>query len=336
MSTTRTSTSERVGAYGRLLLVTGANNPMPDVVKTLRSVVSEVSVSATPKVDPAVAKSMDLVLVNYDRLTPEEKQSLLLDVAPHVTNGRLVLLSEGKTRESFVDLFGEHVMMNLLARDPSSDPNDLIVTVRKLLANDIFGLEKYFSWGVPIHKVVVGGSKDCPEVVDFAEELARSVGANNRLVSQFSAVADEFTTNACYNAPVDSDGKSLYRNLERGKSVVLPDGKSVEVRLASDGQRIGISTSDAYGSLSPKMVLNYLAKCFRKGEDQIDDKEGGAGLGFYLVFESLSHFIINIEPGVRTEVIGLIDIRGNFRDFAQRTKSFNIFVSQPDKAAGGA
>ena len=41
--------------------------------------------------------------------------------------------------------------------------------------------------------------------------------------------------------------------------------------------------------------------------------------------------VINLKPGRATEILGLIDVRGTYKDFATRGKSFNVFV---DDAAG--
>jgi hypothetical protein len=100
----------------------------------------------------------------------------------------------------------------------------------------------------------------------------------------------------------------------------------ITITFCCDGQRLGVSVSDPFGSLRTEDVQGYLAKCFRRGDDQVDQKEGGAGLGIYYVFESLSHFVANIAPRRRTEIIGLIDLSSNFKDFSERSKSLNMFV----------
>ncbi|RYG65777.1 hypothetical protein EON77_18135 [bacterium] len=98
--------------------------------------------------------------------------------------------------------------------------------------------------------------------------------------------------------------------------------------LCCDGRRLGVAVRDPFGSLRADTVLDYLTRCFRRGPDQIDAKEGGAGLGLYFTFEALSHFVINVSPGRATEMIGLLDVSGTFKDFARRGKSFNMFVTE--------
>ena len=100
----------------------------------------------------------------------------------------------------------------------------------------------------------------------------------------------------------------------------------VTLRFGADGKRLGISVSDPFGSLDPQRVLDYLSKCLRRGEDQIDRKEGGAGLGLYMMFDFVTHLVVNIQRGSRTEFVGLADITSSFRDLVGRAKSFNLFV----------
>ena len=50
-------------------------------------------------------------------------------------------------------------------------------------------------------------------------------------------------------------------------------------------------------------------------------------MGLYFIVEALNKVIINISPGKGTEVIGIMDISGSYRDYAERFKSFHIFVS---------
>jgi hypothetical protein len=108
----------------------------------------------------------------------------------------------------------------------------------------------------------------------------------------------------------------------------LSGSEEVVLKFCFDGTRLGASILDPFGSISQERIVSYIAKCFRKGSDQVDEKAGGAGLGLYYIFDALSSFVINIKPGTKTEMIGLIDITGSYKDFVSKGKSFNIFVSE--------
>jgi hypothetical protein len=82
--------------------------------------------------------------------------------------------------------------------------------------------------------------------------------------------------------------------------------------------------------MTKEQSLQYLVRCLRHEDDTPGSDKGGAGLGLYMTFDCLNHLVLNIAAGVKTEVIGLIDIRGSYRDFVNRGKSFNIFLDTAD------
>ena len=82
-----------------------------------------------------------------------------------------------------------------------------------------------------------------------------------------------------------------------------------------------------HGGLQPPFTV---VRGLHRGDDQIEKKAGGAGLGLYLEWESLGSFTVHVEPGRRTEMLGLLDIRGSFRELAAAPKS--LFLWSPRSA----
>ena len=308
----------------RVLLVEGNQKHLRTLTRTFKAIVGHVEAREQLGEVPADGE-FALVAVNYDSLSVTDRRELTARFAGTNAKTRLLLFSEGRNGD-FVELFGRRSLTNLVARNDSEvDTEELIVTTRKILDRDIFGVEKYFIWGVRPQVMVVQSSTQKDLVVAAAAEYARDIGVQDRFVSHFCTVADEFVTNAVYNAPVDADGRRRFADKSRTEPVSLEPHEAVEIKFCCDGRRLGISASDPFGTLTIETVLDYLAKCMRQGDDQVDTKEGGAGLGLYYIFDALSHFIINLAPGQQTEMIGIIDMRGSYRDFATRSKSFNIF-----------
>lgn len=308
-------------SHHRILLVSGADKEVRRIAPILRAMGTQMEARTSLR-EAGDLGQFDLLMANYDALDAEDRAHLL-----GMTRGpRMLMISGGTPQQDLSRLFDSQVLTNLVARNDEVDPDDLIVTVQKLLRGDIFGIEKYFIWGVEPRTMKLNSSSQKSEALRSAEAYATEIGVRTRLVTLLCSVADEFITNAIFNAAVDADGKSRYSHLARNQEVVLQDHEAVELKLICDGRRLGISVADPFGSLTRERLLGYLAKCLRKGNDQIDNKPGGAGLGLYYVFESLSHFVVNISPGKRTEMIGLIDVRGSYKDFAMRHKSFNVFM----------
>lgn len=269
----------------------------------------------------------DLLTVNYDALGDEDRAALLAHFSGDRDETRLLLVSGTAASRDYVTLFGRHTLMNLLACNSGQvDADDLAVTVRKLLQRDIFGLDKYIECGPSALRLSLRCSDDKLAAVSQIEAYATAARLHERLVEHACTVADEFITNAFYNAPTDAQGQSRYSHLARTERVTLEPGQEIQVTVTHDGRRLGICTTDPFGSLTDVRLLDYLAKCFRGGEGQVDRKAGGAGLGLFFAFKNLSHFVVNIGRGKRTEMIGLIDAHTSYRTFARRSKSFNVFT----------
>jgi hypothetical protein len=206
---------------------------------------------------------------------------------------------------------------------------ELGVTVAKLHGQPIFDVSKYLPWGTRFVEVPIEGSASKQVAFDRIEAFMDALGVRGRMIARLQAVADELLMNAIYDAPVDRrSGEPRYHGLHRSSPVVLAPDEQPTLRFGSDGRIFAISVSDPFGGLSPATLKRYVAKGLRRGDDQIDDKIGGAGLGLFLLFESLGSLIVDVHRGRRTEVMGLLDIQGSFRDAVRTPKSLNIFQRQ--------
>lgn len=267
-----------------------------------------------------------LVVFDYDSVP--EPDGILGNLANAEVSAPVLVVSAARDKDDLVRLFSNEGLTNLIAKNTEVRASELVVTVQKILRNDIFGLEKYLTWGVEPVEHLVTSSAAKAEVLESLDEYLREIGCNKRLTELAKSVADEFVMNAVYNAPVDMAGRAKYASRPRSEAVELLPSEHALFRHACDGQVLALSIEDKFGRLERDTVMGYLRKCFLKGDSQIDSKSGGAGLGLYYIFESLNHLIVNVKADDRTEVIGLMDISGSYRDFAERPKSINIFLEE--------
>lgn len=296
------------------------------LARIMRRTVGRVSVAESLD---AVGSTAPIIAVYYDGLSEGERRALLDLVSESEDAPTVLLLSSACKAEELAQLFEARALTNMLVvHETGPVASDLLTTVQKMRRNEIFGLEKYFGWGVETHHRVMSTSNDRNAVICEIERFAKTIGVPSRLRSLIGMVADELITNAVYNAPVLPDGSRCYASQPRTVPVELTPGQEVVIRYCCDGVRFGISSVDPFGSLSPELVQDYLARGYRRGPDQVSSTAGGAGLGLYQIMDSLSHFVINIEKGSRTEMIGLVDVSGNYRRFAAAGKSFNLFVME--------
>jgi hypothetical protein len=291
------------------------------IAETLRKVCATVDVCENPD------QSTDLhhlVVAGYDSLEPAQRDSLPRRFPPGGSTA-LVLVSEKLAMQDLPRLLLEHRLTHLLGGAP--DARRLRVTAEKILGRDVFGLHRYFSETTAMVRETATRSSEKEKLVGIAERFAIDNGVAPRMVGLFASVADELLTNAIYDAPVDEAGRPRYARLPRTEPVNLADEDAAEMRLAFEDGHLGISVTDRFGSLSPDFVLARLGRCFEIA--QPEQKAGGAGLGLYIAFRSLSHLVLNISRGHRTEVIGLLDARNGFRAFSTAVKSLDLFLTPP-------
>lgn len=277
------------------------------------------------------ADGWDLMMINFD--PPLRDDSKLLEqlntLEPRWPRTKLVLHTTAQT-EDYLPLMAERrFLRNLIAKnDEPLEPEELIITAEKLLRKDLFGLQKYLLWGVEPYCVKIRDSRLKQDYISEVATYAQSLGCNERMIELIETIVDEVVTNAIYNAPRTADGTPKYAKRSRREHVVLEDDEVAELQFACDGDYIAIAQIDPFGSLTQDTVVSYLNRCLARGPDQFSEASGGAGIGLYRVFQSLSKFVVNIDPGKKTEVIALIDLRLSMKRFRQAAKSFHIFVAE--------
>lgn len=293
-------------------------------LRALISTGSEVELIEKAPDDLSHIQTFDLVIVSYDNTSdqlPISIKNLLNDPKCPPT----VVVSEKREKSHLIDLFSHARLRNLIARNEQILEEEMIITVEKLLRKDIFGMKKYFTWGVDFEEHQVTKSSQKQELVATLAQYVETLKCDSRFVHVAEVIADEMIMNALYDAPVGKDGKPLFAHLPRTQKVEIE--KPALFQFGCDGRYLGISCVDPFGALKAQTVVQYLRKCFAQDEYQIDQKKGGAGVGFYMIFQSISQLVINIEEGKKTEIIGLIDIRTKYKDAKSKSKSLNIFLA---------
>lgn len=206
------------------------------------------------------------------------------------------------------------------------DENELIVTCQKLYRRDIFGLDKYMTtWGIKIHEEEVDGTASKHRIVGKVEEFLGRLDCYGTVKNAVLLVADELLMNAIFNAPRDAAGQPKYATWERSRAFMLEPHEHATFRYACDGRNIALSVTDRFGSLERDVIIKYLERCFTGVPAEVEQKQGGSGLGLYMVFNSITQLIFNIQAGVATEVIALFYTRSGSLAFKSSGRSLHIF-----------
>ena len=187
------------------------------------------------------------------------------------------------------------------------DPRQLSAMATRVVAGDIFGLEKMITWGTLVHSQLVGDYQEKSLCIAQISEFAEHMGVRRKYREAIEQCVDEMLMNALYDAPVDEQGRPIFSEIPTKTRISLRVEQKVVVQYACDGKQFVVSVRDAFGTLERATVLRYLYKCLH-AEQQIDRKVGGAGLGLYLMLNSASTVYFNVLPGVATEATCVFDL----------------------------
>ncbi len=254
-------------------------------------------------------------------------------------NAKIIhILSDGSITDR-LNLFQDVRTASLLCHDERFDDDEFICSATKALRGEVFGLQKYFPWGVTTFAMIVNNYEEKGKAIDKLMQYAKLAGVRGPVRDRIQLVCDELTMNALYHAPVDAHGKPRYRGRTPRELAQLSQVDPVKVQYGCSGRYFGISVRDSGGSLTRQKALEYLMRA--KTGSHIETKAGGAGLGLVSVLQSVSKLVFNLDPGSSTEVIGLFDME-LFARGKVGARSVHIFPAAPrepeeveDHDAGG-
>jgi hypothetical protein len=184
---------------------------------------------------------------------------------------------------------------------------DLAAMATRILAGDIFGLEKIVTWGTKIYSQLVGDYQEKSLCIAQVSEFAELMGVRRKYREAVEQVLDEMLMNALYDAPVDDQGRQIFAEIPTKTRISLRMEQKVVVQYACDDRTFSLSVRDSFGTLERDTVIRYIDKCLHS-DQQIDRKTGGAGLGLYLMANSTSRMFFNVLPGVATEAVATFEL----------------------------
>ena len=215
---------------------------------------------------------------------------------------------------SFIFSGFPHVHSSILGlRDPLANltlgslPNDLLPT---------------YPWEADSlqHQTVLTSSKmRKPLIEQVLSEL--KIKSSSSMGDKIWTSLEELLTNSIFHAYQDASGKEKYHRRETVE--LLPEEK-ILLGFSRDSKGIYVSVQDSGVGLTFSKVQSNFKRCYEsQGLSQIETKDGGAGLGLYVVFELATHIKITstLNSGTLTQCWF-----ANSSNFDPDYFSFNFFT----------
>jgi hypothetical protein len=228
---------------------------------------------------------------------------------------RIALINEtSQDRRSALDAIRAQHADHLIPSASSEDT--LFATLSKLLLEEYFGVKKYLLWGAETRSWTLTTSLEKQGVLDGIKQVAIDVRCHPRIADLLVAAVDEMIINA------------LYRPLPTN---IAPGEKPVTVECGSDGRFLGVAVLDEHGLFRDEDLFRGIGKALEHEEKGLPEDATHAHLGFRIMLSTLSHLIINVDPGRCTEIIGLVDLRKSLKEFRTSVPSLGMFTDQTKK-----
>ncbi len=309
------------GAVPTIVLLT----THPTLQKEVEVALAQAGVKAVLSPDQALIHAADFVLIDH-----RGTDGAALAVALGQAGEKGILLTEQEDKHNINNLLARHPICHIIGTNGRSFVREIVITVGKRVSGDIWGLEKYFDSTEHLVRRSIDSASQIDETIEDMlshADLRPSFSATHEFLRM---TANELSTNAVYNAPVDEQNRPKYEQVDRRNKVHLLDNEQVTISLCYDETYVGISVEDKFGRLDRDKIVRHLVKCVNNTKF-IENKKGGAGAGIYLAFYTANQFVINIDPGKRLEAICILEKNKRYKEYRSRVTSFNYF-----KKIGGA
>lgn len=142
------------------------------------------------------------------------------------------------------------------------------------------------------------------------------------MIEDVTAVADEFFTNAVFNAPfIDTTTMRNPGISRQDLEIKYETGLQGRLFLASDDSRLVVGVMDPFGALDLKFYLNKIKATYLRGPAAtMNFGPGGAGLGSYIIFNTGSSLYFGVWPKRATVLCCVIPLGMSYRKRVQLPK----------------
>lgn len=264
----------------------------------------------------------------FDIIFADETMFELINKVPTLSpTSRVVLMTSDAVPNYLQHVKNMAYMPNIVSRsseDRAFTMKNIVTSVSKLTSKDMFGIDKYLSWGVEIHELDVISSDQRSDLISTVDEYFEKLGIRRSNRDRSGLVMEELLMNAIYDAPTDEEGVAIYNHLDRKTKVELEPKHQAKLRFATDGMLMAVSVQDPNGSLKGETILNYLESCYTGEAGKFQKNKGGAGRGLHQIIENSDLVVFNIHSGVTTEVIALFNV--DQKGAVDKEPSFHLFI----------
>lgn len=197
---------------------------------------------------------------------------------------------------------------------PFGNKDPLMAATQLKLQNN--SQEPYFWEKIHSMTYAIKSSQDREKVIDSILQ-SEEMKDKRFLRERVRIVLEELCTNAIYHA-YQMHGRDKY---SRTKKIALSESETVVLRFGVAPNGIFLQVEDKGGTFRLSDVQKSFSRCYGQNQ-QIESKESGAGLGLYMIFETVTHLKVELCENKMTKISAWLS---DSKNFSPSIFSFNFF-----------
>lgn len=263
------------------------------------------------KTSEAEQQEFDLVRIidSFYRANPNS-------IAPNIMRQHLVFLADTNFSDLIPNLSKQGIR-RVLPRNHAINTqlgwNNLLKQHQHITADDLIA---YLPHPTQHREFNFSHSDDKLFVLNEVESWLQDIALPNP--DRLDAVVlllDELIENGLYAAPRDGKGRQLY---SKGTVRALDTGEVLRLSLSVQDNLLGISFTDNWGTLTPTVFLNRLARHVQG----VGLEAGVGGGGLYLIWRMSDYLQLRVLPFKQTQVCAFLDLNNPFDEEAENGFQF--------------
>lgn len=169
---------------------------------------------------------------------------------------------------------------------------------------------------------------DKKTILSKLEEILPASIKSASLRADIVTIADEMVTNAVFNAPFVDDENTGSGASREDQNTRMTEGKSGQMWIAHDDERLLVLCRDDYGTLNADKMLKKIRHIYQTSvaENINMTGGGGAGIGTYMMFNTCVSFFVGVQPRKKTLVGCILPKKGSLRERSQMLKNLHFIL----------
>lgn len=236
-------------------------------------------------------------------------ESKLSDIQSFINKEKTVIaLSRKSNDENIVEILDKYKINHLIGSNSKNLLKEIEDIVELSLEVQEFGMEKVSSIEID----------DSVKAIELANNELRKVeltGFFDSPLSYMETLSNEMISNAIYNV---GDNEKTNRAIK----LKLSESEKIKFSVYKKDKNIVLSVQDNFGTLEKDKVIKKLVRAVK--EKRPEDKLGGAGLGFYVMYNFSNQLIFEVCEGSYTKVYCVIEDFKRYKDYRSRVTSYHF------------